>query len=205
MTHKNRFLFYFTCMVLLSGCGEELTTGVTKGGTGNGGDGDPLINVGNGELLNKRYEIWLSKPVSDYCHGIKRTLSFIHPVNSELIQKDQLITIDPADPIDNQIIAQVRWENQSDQPKTMLRSACNDLLGLDEWSGSFKADMRCDAETVTLNKNDVYISEEYQYNFLFSTQAVLSHNKAVQFLPEESNMLGCDALEIPFALQNEQN
>ena len=204
MTHKNKFLFYFTCMVLLSGCGEELTTGVTKGGTGNGGEGEPIIGR-SGEPLNKRYEIWLPKPVSDYCHGVKRTLSFIHPVSSELIQEDQLIKIDPADPIDNQIIAQVRWENQSDQPKTVLRSACNDLLDIVERPGSFKADLRCDVETVTLNKNDVYISEEYQYNFIVSTQAVLRHNETVQFLPEENNMLGCDVLEIPFALQNEQN
>lgn len=192
-------------MALLSGCGEELTTGVTKGGTGNGGDGKP-INVVDGQKLNEGYEIWLSKPISDYCHGVKRTLSFIDPINSELIQEDELITIDLTDQIDHQIIAQVRWENQSDQPKTVVRSACEDLLSIDElWPDSFKADLRCDVETVTLNKNDVYISEEYQFNFRYSTTAVLSHNKTVQFLPKEGNMSGCDTLEIQYTLQNKQN
>ena len=205
MTHKNRFLFYFTCMVLLSGCGEELTTGVTKGGTGNGGEGKP-INVVDGQKLNERYEIWLSKPVSAHCQGVKRTLSFIHPINSELIQEDQWIKIESKDELDQQIIAQVRWKNQSDQPKTIIRSSCEDLVSIDELSpDSFKPNVRCDVKTVTLNKNDVYIAEEYPFNFKYSTKAVLSHNETVQFLPEESNMLGCDALEIPFALQNEQN
>ena len=203
MTLKNRFLFYFTCLVLLSGCGEELSTGVTKGGTGNGGDGKP-INVVNGQKLNDHYQIWLSKPVGDYCHGVKRTLSFIHPLNSEIVAEDQLIKIGPKDEIDQQIILQVRWENQSDQPKTVVRSACSDLVNIDEfWPDSFTLDARCDVKTVTLNKNDVYIAEEYPFNFKYTATGILSHNKKVQFLPEETNILGCNMLEIQYVLQNE--
>lgn len=203
MTHKNRFLFYFTCMAFLSGCGEELSTGVTKGGTGNGGDGKP-INVVNGQKLNDHYQIWLSKPVSDYCHGVKRTLSFIHPLNSEIVAEDQLIKIGPKDELDQQIILQVRWENQSDQPKTVVRSACSDLVNIDEfWRNASMPDARCDVKTVTLNKNDVYIAEEYSFNFKYTATGILSHNKKVQFLPEETNIPGCNMLEIQYVLQNE--
>lgn len=191
-------------MTLLSGCGEELTTGVTKGGTGNGGDdGKPTIVV-NGEPVKDTYNLWLSKPASDYCHGVKRTLSFIDPLNSEIIQENKTISMKIEDNIQYPIILQVRWENKSDQTKTIFRSSCIDLVFFDELKqDSFKMQARCDVETVTLNKNDIFISKEYKYDARYTGNKILTHNNEIQFSPIQDHEVDCDPLNIQYSIQNE--
>lgn len=204
MTHKNRFLFYLTCITLLSGCGEDFTTGVTKGGTGNGvDDGRPTI-VTDGDPVKDTYSIWLSKPESDYCHGLKRTLSFTDPLNSELIQENKTISMKIEDNIEYPIVLQVRWENKSDQTKTIFRSSCADLVFFDELKKDpFKLQARCDVETVTLNKNDIFISKEYKYDARYTGNKILTHTNEIQFSPIQDHEVDCDPLNIQYSIQNE--
>lgn len=205
MTHKNRFLLYLTCLILLPGCGEDLITGgVTKGGTGNGGnDGRPTIVV-EGEPVKDTYNIWLSKPVSDYCHGVKRTLSFIDPLSSELIQKNKTISMKSEDNIQYPIILQVNWENTSDQTKTIFRSPCIDLVFFDELKqDSFKIPDRCDVEAITLNKNDIFVSKEYKFDALYTGNKMLTHSNDIQFFPIQNHEVDCDSLSIEYSVQNQ--
>lgn len=205
MTHKNGFLFYFTCLILLPGCGEDLITGgVTKGGTGNGGnDGRPTIVV-EGEPVKDTYNIWLSKPASDYCHGVKRTLNFIDPLSSELIQENKTILMRREDNIQYPIILQVNWENTSGQTKTIFRSPCVDLVFFDELKqDSFKIQDRCDVEAITLNKNDIFVSKEYKFDALYTGNKMLTHSNEIQFFPVQNYEVDCNSLSIEYSVQNQ--
>ena len=204
MIYKKRILFYITCATLFSGCGENFSAGVTKGGSGNGKPNEPEIGIVVERIpLNENYNIWLSKPQVDYCQGVKRTLQFLNPLTLETVDENQLLDVMPTDKIDHQLILQVRWENQSDQAKTIIQPSCDDLVELKELGDDLPMrSMNCDVEKITtLNKHDIYISE-HVYKFEHTSKGVLKHSKNTQFLPLEGAGLDCNSLNIRYTINN---
>lgn len=205
MIYKKRILFYITCAILFPGCGEDFSAGVIKGGSGSGKPNKPEIGKVLEKIpLDKNYNIWLSEPQIDSCQGVKRTLQFLNPLTLETVDEDQLLKIIPTDELDNQIILQVRWENQSNQSKTIINSSCDYLVELKQLGDNLKMrSMSCDIEKITiLNQYDIYISE-HVYKFEHTSNGMLKHSNSIKFLPLEGVGLDCDSLNIRYAINNE--
>lgn len=206
MTFKKRILLPIACTILLVGCGEDFTAGVVKGGSGNGKPNSEIDIVVQKVPLNESYSVWLSKPQTDYCQGIKRTLQFLNPITFDVINEDQLLEISPFDEIENQLILQVHWENKSNQPKKILHPSCNYLIELAELGA--EAPMRvmsCDVDEIAaLNVNDVYIHQQ-MYKFDSTSRGELKHSISTQFLPREPSELDCEKLNITYEIQNIDN
>lgn len=204
MIYKKRILFYITCVTLLSGCGENFSAGVIKGGSGNGKPKEPEIGIVINKIpLNEHYNIWLSKPQIDYCQGVKRTLQFLNPLTLETVDEDQLIEVMPTDEVNNQIILQVHWENQSDQSKTIIHPSCEYLVEFEETGDDLPMrSMSCDVEKITiLNQHDIYISE-HEYKLDHTSNGMLKHSNSIQFLPLEGAGPDCDNLNIGYTINN---
>lgn len=204
MIRKKRILLPIVCAILLAGCGEEFSAGVVKGGTGTGGKPPSGVDIVVERVpLKDSYSIWLSKPKTDDCQGVKRTLQFLDPTTLEVIEENQSLEITPSDEVVNQLVLQVRWENQSEQPKTILHPSCNYLIELAELGA--EAPMRvmsCDVDEIAaLNVNDVYIHQQ-MYQFDYTSKGVLKHSMSTQFLPLEASGQDCENLSIPYEIQN---
>ncbi|TCB50071.1 hypothetical protein E0H80_09560 [Acinetobacter sp. ANC 4779] len=204
MMYKKRILFSVVCTTLFSGCGENFSVGATKGGSGTGKPNEHDINIVIEKVpLHQDYTIWLSKPKIDYCQGIKRTLQFLNPLSLETVENDQLLEVSPTDEIESQVILQLRWENQSDYPKTVFQPSCDDVIELAELGEELPIkNMSCDVEKITvLEKNDIYISD-YVYKFTKTSNGMLKHSKYTQFLPLQGSGLDCGKLQINYEIKN---
>ena len=204
MIHKKRILLPIVCATLLAGCGEEFSAGVVKGGTGTGGKPPSGVDIVVERVpLKDSYSILLSKPKTDDCQGVKRTLQFLDPTTLEVMEENQSLEVTPSDEVVNQLVLQVRWENQSEQPKTILHPSCNYLIELAELGA--EAPMRvmsCDVDEIAaLNVNDVYIHQQ-MYQFDYTSKGVLKHSMSTQFLPLEASGQDCGNLSIPYEIQN---
>lgn len=200
-----KFLFYPICIYFLFGCGENYSAGVIQGGSGNGRPVKPENGkVVYPEPLNGYYTIKLSEPKTDLCHGVKRTIQFLNPLNSEIIEKEELLEISPQVKFNNQILVQVVWENRSDQIKTVFKSSCDGPIRIKDLGKTKTTDRipKCDLERITtLPINTLHIiNQEYKFESTFKGE--LEHSDTVEFLPIESEKFSCDRLEINFYIKN---
>ena len=209
MIYKKEFYILLLSMLFLTACTEEYLAGVTKGGTGNG-DNKPK-NAVNGERLNNEYYIWLSKPETDYCSGVKRTLSFLHPITHEVIERDQLVHIQSDEIIEHELIGQLIWENATDEAKKITGADCELYLMLEEeWLDSNQGgwgistyNRRCSVPNNVLNQHTVYVSnEDYRYKLHHSSVGQISHFPTVKFEPMPIDQPQCPALSISYSIQN---
>lgn len=206
MTYRKGILLTLACIALLYGCDENFTAGVIKAGSGNGKPkGSETGIVSEITPLNENYNVLLSAPKSDYCHGIKRTFQFLNPFTLDRVEKDQLFTINSRSGIDNQLILRVMLENKSDQSKTIFHPSCNHQVELKELEKEIMVNnTRCDIEKIaSLAKNDIYI-QDLTYSFTHTSNGLLKHSKNTEFLPREQNGLDCNELTINYKIQNIQ-
>ena len=204
MIHKKRILLPIVCATLLAGCGEEFSAGVVKGGTGTGGKPPSGVDIVVERVpLKDSYSILLSKPKTDDCQGVKRTLQFLDPITLDVIEENQSLEVTPSDEVVNQLVLQVRWENQSEQPKTILHPSCHFLVELQELGDKVPVKaLNCDLEEITtLEKNKVYVHQQ-MYQFDYTSKGVLKHSMSTQFLPLEASGQDCENLSIPYEIQN---
>lgn len=209
MIYKKEFYILLISLLFLTGCGEEFLAGVTKGGTGDGANKPK--NAVNGELLNHDYYIWLSQPKTDYCSGVKRTLSFMHPITHELIERDQLVHIQTDKQIEHELIGHLMWENATDEAKIITGADCQLFLILEEeWLGSAQGgfgvnsmNRRCSIRNNILNPHTVYVaSEDYRYKLHHSSVGQISQFPSIQFEPMPFDQPQCPALSISYSIQN---
>ena len=189
------------CATLLAGCGEEFSAGVVKGGTGTGGKPPSGVDIVVERVtLKDSYSIWLSKPKTDYCQGV---LQFLDPITLDVIEENQSFEVTPSDEVVNQLILQVRWENQSEQPKTILHPSCHFLVELKELGDNVPVKaLNCDLEEITtLEKSKVYVHQQ-MYQFDHTSKGLLKHSMSTQFLPLEASGQDCEDLSIPYEIQN---
>lgn len=200
-----KFLLYPVCICFLFGCGENYSAGVIQGGSGNGKPTTPKNGrEGDPEPLAHYYIIKLSEPKIDYCQGIKRTLQFLNPLNNEIVEKEQLLEISSQDEIDNQILVQIIWENQSEQMKTVFKPSCDTLVtikGLENAETTNRIP-QCDIEKVTtLGTNTLHITNQV-FKFDYTFKGNITHSNNVEFLPTEGKSSSCNSLEINFDITN---
>lgn len=211
MINSHKIMIYGFFAFLLQGCNEDFNVGVSKGGSGNGKPSNEFENVEFGAPVNQNYKLWLSQPVSDVCNGVKRTLQFIHPISHELIEENQTIDLTKKIPFESQIKAQVVWKNISNQPKTIIRS-CDEVLFVDEERNSTSStnlvpnltlnDTRCDVTSSPINPGQTIINTGFEYTFVNTLAGALVHHPRVEFTPQDTDLMGCKALDIPFYIYN---
>ena len=208
MIYKKNFIIYLFLGLLLSGCGEDFLAGVTKGGSGNGGPLNPgnpgFEDVINPTPLKSYYNIILSKPQTDYCQGVKRTLYFLNPLDQKIVEKNQTVEISPQSKIDHQIHLQARLENQTDQTKYIFKPSCDGLFDIhlieldkDELTSQMLA---CDMEEIiALEKNKIYILNQ-TYKFNSNIKGSVALNPSIETLPFEQPQQSCTGLNLDFEI-----
>lgn len=203
MNHKS-YIYVMTGMLLL-GCGEDFSVGVSKGGTGNGKPKDqPIEYVGN-EVLARNYFLQLSAPVADECQGLNRGLKFIQPLDQSEINQDTALSINTDNMPDSQIVAQLVWHNSSNQIIDVFAPVCYEpfILRTDEHQ-FYPQDARCDTHLkVSLAPNEVYISH-FNYNFRQTVQGQLSESSDVIFSTKVPSGEKCKHLSLKFKIYNQQ-
>ena len=66
------------------------------------------------------------------------------------MEENQSLEVTPSDEVVNQLVLQVRWENQSKQPKTILHPSCHFLVELQELGDKVPVKaLNCDLEEIT--------------------------------------------------------
>lgn len=205
MNNKKKFLLYSLIFGLLVACGDQFSAG----GASLGGSGNPKPGTHPTDTDGYEGKVKLSAPVEDLCAGMHRQMRFINRETGEAVSQETVLNLaKQKDAEGYNLQVELTVTNVLKTPLAEVQPACYIPIALYTNTASpirIAPNMQCETTQIyqyAPNESKVFVLPYTISNH--TEQYAFHYGEDSHYLEGDQKLDQCDALRLPFAVEQGQ-